>query len=38
MVALEQIESMALPERLQIAHLFLCRKCSHNMEPLHSLQ
>ncbi len=28
---------MAL-ERLHAAHLFLCRKCSHNILPLHNLQ
>ena len=25
-------------EALQVAHLFLCRKCAHSMLPLHSLQ
>jgi hypothetical protein len=32
------LEPMATLERLQSAHLFLCRKWTHNMEPLHSLQ
>jgi len=24
--------------QINLAHLFLCRKCVHNIEPLHSLQ
>ena len=37
-VATNTILPVPTLERLQIPHLFLCRKCSHNMLPLQSLQ